>query len=101
MVRLSEEFALQIYSVVSEIPAGKVATYGQIARLAGYDKNSRLVGKALNYADAYIDIPCHRVVNHQGRVAPNFTNQKDLLISEGVSFKTNGLVDLKKHQWEA
>lgn len=99
--KLDEDFMFQIYSIVSEIPEGKVATYGQIARLSGYDKNSRLVGKALCYSEMYGDYPCHRVVNHQGRLAPGFSEQMELLIAEGVSFKNNGCVDLKKHQWKA
>jgi len=99
MTILNEDLLFQIYSIVEEIPQGKVATYGQIAKLSGYDKNSRLVGKALKYADMYGDFPCHRVVNHQGRLAPNFQEQKDLLIKEGIQFKSNGNVDLKKYQW--
>jgi len=99
MTTLNETVLYQIYSVVEEIPEGKVATYGQIAKLSGYDRNSRLVGKALKYADMYGDFPCHRVVNHQGRLAPNFQEQKDLLIKEGIQFKSNGNVDLKKYQW--
>lgn len=47
----------------------------------------------------YGDFPCHRVVNHQGRISPGWIEQKDLLISEGVTFKNELCVDLKKHQW--
>ena len=79
--------------------AGKVVTYGQIAKLIGEKKHSRLVGRVLSNASSYGDFPCHRVVNHNGRLAPGFDRQEALLKSEGVTFRDNGHVDLKKHQW--
>ena len=97
---LNESLIYEILSVVGEIPCGKVATYGQIAKLIGRDKNSRLVGKVLSMSEYYGDYPCHRVVNHAGRLAPNFEDQRDLLIAEGVQFKNNGCVDMKKYQWD-
>lgn len=97
---LNESLIYEILSVVEEIPYGKVATYGQIAKLIGRDKNSRLVGKVLSMSEFYGDYPCHRVVNHAGRLAPNFEEQRDLLLAEGVQFKENGCVDMKKFQWE-
>lgn len=97
--KLNEEFIFQILSIVEEIPEGYVATYGQIARLIGKPKNSRLVGKALKMAFRYGDFPCHRVVNHQGRITPGWPEQVDLLKEEGVTFKNEFCVDLKKHQW--
>ena len=63
---LDEDLVYEILSVVAEIPAGCVASYGQIARLIGREKNSRLVGAVLSEADRYGDYPCHRVVNHAG-----------------------------------
>lgn len=98
---LDENLVYEILSAVSEIPFGKVATYGQIARLIGRDNNSRLVGKVMSMADYYGDFPCHRVVNQQGRLAPGWVGQKQLLENEGVTFKPNGLVDLKLHGWLA
>ena len=65
-----EAFAYEVLSVVEEIPEGKVATYGQIARLIGKEKNSRLVARALSHAEQFGEFPCHRVVNHAGRLAP-------------------------------
>ena len=97
---LQEDLIYEILSVVEEIPEGKVASYGQIARLIGRDKNARLVGKVLSMAEYYGDYPCHRVVNSVGRLAPHFTEQRRLLIEEGVSFKDNGCVDMKKYQYE-
>ncbi|MDE5862997.1 MAG: MGMT family protein [Lachnospiraceae bacterium] len=99
-VVLTEELVYEILSVVEEIPEGKVASYGQIAKLIGRDKNARLVGKVLSMAEYYGKYPCHRVVNHAGRLAPHFYEQQALLISEGVVFKDNNHVDMKKSQWD-
>ena len=97
---LDEDLVYEILSVVGEIPYGKVATYGQIARLIGRDNYSRLVGRALASAQLYGDYPCHRVVNAQGRTAPGWSEQKQLLAAEGVTFLKSGLVDMKKNRWE-
>lgn len=97
---LNESLIYEILSVVEEIPAGCVASYGQIARLIGREKNSRLVGKVLSMAEYYGDYPCHRVVNHAGRLAPHFPKQRELLLREGVTFRPDGTVDMKKHQWK-
>lgn len=51
-------------------------------------------------AEYYGDYPCHRVVNHQGRLVPGWTEQKSLLSAEGVTFKPNGCVDLNAHRWD-
>lgn len=95
-----ERLAYEILSVVEEIPEGKVASYGQIARLIGREKNSRLVGRVLRFADLYGDYPCHRVVNHGGRTAPGWHEQRFLLEREGVEFKSNGCVDMARFQWD-
>ena len=97
---VTEDLIYEILSAVEEIPEGKVATYGQIARLIGRDKNARLVGNILSSAEDYGDYPCHRVVNHSGRLAPNFPEQKNRLLAEGVTFKNDSCVDLQKHRWE-
>ena len=97
---LNDRLVYEILSVVSEIPAGRVASYGQIAALIGREKNSRLVGKALSRAELYGDYPCHRVVNHAGRLAPGFFDQRMLLEAEGVAFRENGCVDMKRFRWD-
>lgn len=97
---MREENIYEILSVVEEIPEGKVATYGQIARLIGKDRNSRLVGKVLSMAEYYGAYPCHRVVNHIGRLAPGWREQGGLLRNEGVSLKDENHVDLKTCQWD-
>ena len=98
---MDDSLVYEILSVVEEIPPGTVASYGQIARLTGREKNARLVGKILSRAEFYGDYPCHRVVNHAGRTAPGWFQQKSLLEAEGVEFQSNGCVDMKKCQWEA
>ncbi|WP_195405438.1 MGMT family protein [Streptococcus constellatus] len=97
---LNDKLVHQILSVVSCIPLGSVATYGQIAQLIGRERNARLVGLVLSQAGLYGKYPCHRVVNSAGRLAPAWEEQRHLLWAEGVTFKTNGCVDLKKHQWK-
>lgn len=97
---MDEKLIYQILSVVEEIPRGKVASYGQIARLIGRGNNARLVGKVLSQADRYGDYPCHRVVNHAGRLAPHFGEQRDLLLAEKVRFRDGEHVDMKTCRWE-
>ena len=97
---LTEELIYEILSAVEEVPAGKVASYGQIARLTGRDKNARLVGKVLSMSEYYGSYPCHRIVNHAGRLAPHFPGQRGLLLQEDVIFKDSSHVDMKRCQWE-
>ena len=87
---MNEEFEALVLAVISEIPCGQVASYGQIAEL---------VGKACSHSEFYGDYPCHRVVNSQGRTAPGWDEQRSLLEAEGVEFKSNGCVDMAKYQW--
>lgn len=95
-----ERLIYEILSVVEEIPPGKVASYGQIAALIGREKNARLVGKVLSQAQLYGSYPCHRVVNHAGRTAPGWYEQRFLLEAEGVGFRQNGCVDMTRFRWE-
>ena len=97
---LTEDFIYEVLSVVDEIPEGKVASYGQIARLIGRDQNARLVGKVLSMSDHYGAYPCHRVVNRAGRLAPHFFDQKRLLLEEHVAFKDDTHVDMRACQWD-
>lgn len=92
-----------IYEIVRMIPHGKVATYGQIAALAGNPRLSRVVGYALHVNPDPESIPCYRVVNRLGEVSKAFAfggenRQIALLQAEGASF-TDGRVDLQKHLW--
>ena len=92
----------KIYEVVKSIPKGKVATYGQVALLAGNPRWARVVGYALHVNPEPGIIPCHRVVNREGRVAPGFAFggegvQRQLLESEGVVFESDGRIDLGRY----
>lgn len=98
---LNDDFAYAVLSAVEEIPEGKVATYGQIARLIGYPKNARLVARVLSHADYYGDYPCHRVVNASGRLAPGWAAQAMLLQAEGVALIDATHVSLKLYRWKA
>ena len=98
---LNDDFAYAVLSAVTEIPAGKVATYGQIARLIGYPKNARLVARVLSHAEYYGDYPCHRVVNASGRLAPGWAAQATLLQAEGVAPIDATHVSLKLYRWKA
>lgn len=100
-------FYERVYQAVQHIPRGKVATYGQIAFMAGNSRASRVVGYALHCNPQPGIIPCHRVVNREGRLAPGFAFggaeiQKDMLLAENIDvFENKGdfYVDLKKYLW--
>ena len=93
----------KIYEVVKTIPRGKVASYGQVAAMAGNPRWSRVVGYALHNNPSQGEIPCHRVVRKDGRVAESFAFggenvQRMLLEGEDVTFIDEFTVDMKKHQ---
>ena len=93
-------FRDDVLNIVSQIPRGWVTTYGHIAALAGWPSHSRMVGRTLRYTPGAELLPCHRVVNNEGRTAPGWSRQRPLLESEGVTFKANGHVDMQRHLWE-
>lgn len=93
----------RIYQIVKKIPEGRVATYGQIAEIIG-TKDARKVGFAL-HANKDLNTPCHRVVNKDGRLAPNFAfdgekEQRRRLEVEGISFIDDNHVDLNVSLWQ-
>lgn len=95
----------KIYGIVRKIPFGKVATYGQIAELAGNRKWSRAVGYALHANPEPDTIPCYRVVNRFGGLAPAFAFgginvQAELLRKEGVEVGADNTVDLDRFLWD-
>ena len=94
-------FGEDVLNIVSQIPRGRVTSYGHIAALAGWPSHSRMVGRTLRYSPKAVELPCHRVVNQVGRTAPGWSRQKTLLEEEGVRFKANGHVDMSKHLWES
>lgn len=94
----------EVYEIVREIPEGKVATYGQIALILGHPRAARAVGYALHANPLPGIIPCHRVVNREGRLAPAFAfggemRQKELLENEHVFVDDENIVLLEKYLW--
>ncbi len=95
----------KVYEQVVKIPKGKVATYGQIAFLCGSPRASRAVGYALHFNPRPGEIPCHRVVNRYGGLAPRFAfggseAQRILLEGEGVEVRGDDTVDIEKYLWQ-
>ncbi len=101
--KMEDTFFFKVYKVVKQIPEGRVATYGQIANILD-TKDARKVGWAL-HSNKDPNVPCHRVVDKSGRLAPNFAfdgpeEQKRRLLEENVVFKDKTHVDLKKCKWD-
>ena len=94
----------KIYEVVKQIPRGKVATYGQVAALAGNSRWARVVGYALHVNPDPEQIPCYRVVNREGRLSEAFVfggiNQQKLLLEADGVFVEDGVVNLEEYQWK-
>jgi methylated-DNA-protein-cysteine methyltransferase related protein len=95
----------RIWSLVRRIPRGKVATYGQIAELAGMEGHARQVGYAMHALPPKSDVPWHRVINSRGEVSPRTSGdshelQRMLLEAEGVVFDLKGRCDLKRYRWK-
>jgi len=96
----------RIYAVVKRIPRGRVATYGQVATLAGLDGHARQVGYALHDLPPQSNVPWHRVINARGEISPRSAGdshelQRMLLEAEGVDFSLDGRVELKKYRWKS
>ena len=89
-----------VLNIVSQIPRGRVTTYGTIALWVGWPSHSRMVGRTLRYTPGAELLPCHRVVNKEGRTAPGWGAQRLLLEEEGVRFKPDGHVDMNRYLWE-
>ncbi|WP_372761945.1 MGMT family protein [Pseudoalteromonas sp.] len=93
-----------IYTVIAGIPTGRVASYGQVAALAGYPQNARLVGRLLKLMPHDSTIPWHRVVNSQGKIAfaigsEQYNTQRQMLLAEGVVFSKER-VNMRIYQWQ-
>lgn len=94
----------RVWAVVRRIPKGRVATYGQIARLAGLPGHARQVGYALHDLPRGSRVPWHRVINAQGRISARSDgswgiDQRFRLLAEGVWFDARGRVDLEEYGW--
>ena len=98
-----DQFLMQIFAVIHQIPSGKVTTYGEIAKLAGYPGYARHVGKALGNLPAESTLPWHRVINSQGKISlkgEDLVRQRTLLIEEEVEVSIAGKVKLNKYKWQ-
>jgi methylated-DNA-protein-cysteine methyltransferase-like protein len=98
-------FFQKVYRVVQQIPAGKVATYGQIAALLGHPRAARTVGWAMRALPEGSDVPWQRVINAQGRISTSWQEhdvdpQRQRLEAEGVVFGPDGRVDLTLYGWQ-
>lgn len=98
-------FFEDVYNIVRKIPKGKVATYGQIARMLDQPRRAKIVGWALHKNPYFGDVPCHRVVNRNGEISSGFVfggsmEQRKMLEEEGILFENDGKIDLKKYLWE-
>lgn len=100
-------FFVRTYDLVRQIPEGRVATYGQLARMLGEPRKARFVGFAMHGSPGMAGgVPCHRVVFKDGSLAPGFAFggpevQRQMLESEGVLFLADGRVDMERCGWEA
>lgn len=95
-------FQKRVYKAVEQIPQGRVATYGEVARMAGSSRASRAVGNILHKNPFFGVVPCHRVVHADGALAEPFAFggagvQREMLEKEGVTFTKDGRVDMKKY----
>lgn len=94
----------EIYAWVHRVPEGKVATYGQVARLAG-KCSARQVGYAMAALQDGAGVPWHRIINSQGRISPRTGSeghrlQRILLEAEGIDFAADGSIDLAQYRWD-
>ncbi|EGU35514.1 DNA base-flipping protein [Vibrio scophthalmi] len=98
-----DQFLVQIFAVIHQIPHGKVTSYGEIAKLAGYPGYARHVGKALGNLPEGSKLPWHRVVNSQGQISlkgEDLQRQRRQLLAEGIEVSDSGRISLKKHKWQ-
>ena len=100
---MTERLYERIYEVIRQIPAGKVATYGQIASIVG-ECSARMVGYALAALKPGSDVPWQRVINSQGKISLRYNGaesieQRQLLELEGIRFDASGRIDLQKFGW--
>ena len=97
-------FTREVKAVIRRIPRGRVATYGQIAALAGREHGARGVAWILHSSSEASGLPWHRIIGAAGRISlprgRGFAEQKGRLITEGVAVGPGGRVDLKRYQWE-
>lgn len=103
----NEDFFKRAYDIVRQVPRGRVATYGQVARMMGEPRKARYVGFAMHASPGMKGgVPCHRIVFADGSLATGFAfggpdEQRRMLEAEGVGFLPDGRIDLRRYLWEA
>ncbi|GAB2657600.1 DNA base-flipping protein [Vibrio panuliri] len=98
-----DQFLAQIFAVIQQIPTGKITSYGEVAKMAGYPGYARHVGKALGNLPEGSKLPWHRVVNSQGQISlkgNDLERQKKRLHAEGVECSEQGKINLRKYKWQ-
>ena len=97
-----DQFLAQIFAVIQQIPSGKVITYGEVAKLAGYPGYARQVGKALGNLPEGSKLPWFRVLNNQGKISlkgEDLLRQRRELLADGVAVSASGKVNLTTYRW--
>jgi methylated-DNA-protein-cysteine methyltransferase-like protein len=101
---MAKSFHQRVIDIIKSIPRGKVATYGQIAALAGNPRGARMVVRVLHTSSGKEKLPWHRVINSKGSISlkpgSGYEVQKALLKKEGVIFKKDDSIDLKRFLWK-
>ncbi|CAM3156062.1 MULTISPECIES: MGMT family protein [Vibrio] len=98
-----DQFLSHIFTVIYRIPEGKVSTYGEIAKMAGYPGYARHVGKALGNLPEGSKLPWFRVINSKGEISltgPDWERQREHLVAEGIAVSSTGKISLKKYKWQ-
>ncbi|MDN3610456.1 MGMT family protein [Vibrio ostreicida] len=98
-----DEFLVQIFAVIHQIPYGRVTTYGEVAKLAGFPGYARHVGKALGQLPKGSTLPWFRVINSQGRISlkgEDLARQRTQLRAEGIDVTDDGKVRLSLYKWQ-
>lgn len=98
-----DDFASQIYSQVHQIPYGKVSTYGDIARFAGYPDYARHVGRLMGSLPEGSALPWHRVINAKGEISlkgEDLVRQRNKLLEEGIEVSQAGKIRLARYRWD-
>jgi len=103
-IQTSASFTYRAAQIIKAIPAGRVATYGQVATMAGSPRGARQVVRLLHTASNSLGLPWHRVVNREGRIAlprgGGYEEQRARLEAEGVVFTVEDRIDMREHQWK-
>lgn len=98
-----DQFSQQIFAIIHQIPFGQVATYGQIAKMAGYPGYARHVGKVLGKLPEETRLPWFRVINSRGEISltgADKERQQEKLVAENIEVSETGKIRLKQYQWQ-